>query len=178
MILIEPTMEYDKEIQAFKQDFQNHESSLDGSGNLRRFDNTKDWLDFVNKFKDPATAPKTFVPTTQYIFVREEDRKVVGVIQVRHYFNEFLREFGGHIGYSVCPSERKKGYGSLMLKMILPKCKELGIDKLLITCVKGNLGSRGVILNNGGIYESTVYCKERDYYLERYWIDLSDIEEE
>ena len=60
-----------------------------------------------------------------------------------------------------------------MLALTLPKCMELGIEKLLITCVRGNEGSRRTILKNGGVYESTVYEAERDRYLERYWIDLS-----
>ncbi len=111
---------------------------------------------------------------TQYIYVRESDNKIVGVIQIRHYFNDFLEKYAGHIGYSVCPSERKKGYATQMLKLVLPECKRLGIDKVLVCCVQGNEGSKKTILNNGGEYESTVYLKERDVYLERYWIDLTE----
>ena len=60
-----------------------------------------------------------------------------------------------------------------MLSLVLPECKRLGIDHVLICCIQGNEGSRKTILNNGGKYESTVYWKDRDVYLERYWIDLS-----
>lgn len=59
-----------------------------------------------------------------------------------------------------------------MLKAVLPVCRELGIDKVLITCIKGNEGSKRTILRNGGIYESTVYEPDEMIELEKYWITL------
>ena len=61
-----------------------------------------------------------------------------------------------------------------MLKMILPTCRELGLEKILITCLQENEASRRVIENNGGVFESTVYEPDEAVYLERYWINLSD----
>ena len=61
-----------------------------------------------------------------------------------------------------------------MLKMVLPKCRELGLDRVLITCISGNEGSKKTILKNGGVYESTVHEPEENIDLERYWIDLTD----
>jgi predicted acetyltransferase len=174
MFLTAPSMEYDEQIQAYRKEFLEYGGSMDGCGSLRRFDRTQDWLDQVEAFKRAETTPPGFVPATQYIYVRESDSKIVGVIQIRHYFNAYLEKYAGHIGYSVCPSERRKGYATQMLKLVLPECKKLGIDHVLISCVQGNEGSRKTILNNGGRYESTVYLEEHDVYLERYWIDLSE----
>ena len=174
MKLIAPSMEYDKQIQAYRNEFLAYGGSMDGCGSLRRFDRTQDWLDQVEALKRAETTPPDLVPMTQYIYVRETDNKIVGVIQIRHYFNEYLEKYAGHIGYSVCPSERRKGYATQMLKLVLPECRKLGIDHVLVCCVRGNEGSKRTILNNGGIYESTVYQKERDITLERYWIDLSE----
>ena len=174
MKLIEPTMEYDRQIQRYRQEFLEYDGSMDGCGSLRRFDQTQDWLDQVQLFKCAETTPPHSVPMTQYIYLRETDNKIVGVMQIRHDCNTFLAQYGGHIGYSVCPSERRKGYATQMLRLALPKCKELGINQVLICCAQGNEGSRRVILHNGGKYESTVHDPERDQDLERYWIDLSD----
>ena len=173
MKLIEPTMEYDVQIQAYRSEFS-PEMSMDGSGGLRDCERTEEWLQKVELFKDPNTVPKDKVQATQYIYVREQDQKVVGVLQIRHYLNELLATWGGHIGYSVAPSERRRGYATEMLALALQKCKELGISRVLITCFPENEGSRRTILKNGGVYESTVYIDEIKKEVERYWIELSD----
>ena len=112
MKLVWPSMEYDKAIQAYRQEFLDSGDSMDGGGSLRRFDKTQDWLDVVEAYKRAETTPSPWVPATQYIYVRETDDKMVGVIQIRHYFNDYLEKYGGHIGYSVAPSERRKGYAT------------------------------------------------------------------
>ena len=173
MKLIEPAIEYERQIREYRKEFLDSGDSMDGTGSLIRIEAPKEWIALSHSFKDPASVPPGKVPATQFMFVREDDRKIVGMIQIRHYFNPFLEKYGGHIGYSVAPSERQKGYAEQMLKLILPICRELGIGKLLITCISGNEGSRRTILKNGGIYESTVYEPDEGVDLERYWIDLS-----
>ena len=173
MKLVEPTMEYSRQIQAYRKEFLDCGDSMDGTEGLRRYEDPKDWIERLDSLKDPSNIPSNLVPASLYMYVREEDEKIVGMIDIRHYLNEHLAQFGGHIGYSVAPSERRKGYASQMLGLVLPKCRELGIEKVLITCIKGNEGSRRTILKNGGVYESTVYEKDEEIDLERYWIYLS-----
>ena len=173
MLLVEPTMEYDAQIQDYRREFLQPGSSMDGGGSLLRFEKTEDWLSEVARYKKQETVPPDRVPATQYLYVRESDGKVVGVIQIRHYLNELLAKYGGHIGYSVAPSERRKGYATQMLTLVLEECREMGLDRVLITCVQGNEGSRRTILKCGGVFESLIYESEKDRYLERYWIDLS-----
>ena len=172
MLLIEPTMEYAKDIEAYRQEFLDIEGSMDGCGSLRRCATAEEWIEKCRLGKDPATVPANLVPATQFIYVREEDGRVVGMLQIRHYFNEYLEKYSGHIGYSVRPSERRKGYATAMLHDALPHCRALGIRDVLISCLTDNEGSRRTILKNGGVYESTVHEPERDRDLERYWIHL------
>ena len=172
MRLTEPTMEYSEQIRAYRQEFLDSGDSMDGTGGLIQFNDPQEWIDFLNQHKDPKTVPEGRVPATQLIFVREEDRKIVGMIDIRHSLNEYLEKFGGHIGYSVAPGERRKGYATQMLKTALPICRELGIGKVLVTCIRGNEGSKRTILNNGGIYETTVFEPDEKIELEKYWISL------
>ena len=159
MKLIVPTMEYDRQIQDFRKEYLASGESMDGGASLRKYEKTQDWLDQL----EPDTS--------QYIYVDDEG-KVVGILQLRHKFNDFLRKYAGHIGYAVRPSERRKGYASQMLAGVLPECRELGIMDVLVTCLESNEGSRKTILKNGGVYESTVFEPESQSTIERYWIHL------
>ena len=172
MLLIEPTMAYAKDIEAYRQEFLEQGNSMDGCGSLRRCATGAEWIEKSLIGKDAAQVEPGRVPATQFIYVREADKRVVGMLQLRHYFNPYLEKYAGHIGYSVRPSERRKGYATAMLHDALPHCKKLGITDVLISCIVGNEGSRRTILNNGGVYESTVHEPELNRDLERYWIHL------
>ena len=174
MILKEPTIEYAEQIRAYRKEFLDNGDSMDGTGALRRIGDPEQWIRHCELSKDQRTVPDGLVPATQYIFVRESDDKIVGMLQIRHYFNDHLEKYGGHIGYSVAPSERGRGYAAQMLRMSLPRCSELGIKKILITCDEDNEASRRTILKNGGVYESTVFEPDEGIDIQRYWIDLSD----
>ena len=94
------------------------------------------------------------VPDSVY-FCLDIDRNIfVGAVNIRHYLNESLYKSGGHIGDGIRPSERRKGYATAMIGLALEKCKELGINKVLMTCDKTNIGSAKSITNNGGVLES------------------------
>lgn len=171
MKLIEPTMEYDREIQAYRREFLEAKSSMDGCGSLRRFDRTEDWLDYLAACKHPQTVPEGQVPATQYLAVREDGR-ILGMLQFRHCLNSYTELYAGHIGYSVRPSEQRKGYASQMLRDVLPICRAKGLDKILVCCRVENEASRRVILKNGGVYAGTLTEPRRGVKLERYWIGL------
>jgi predicted acetyltransferase len=126
----------------------------------------KKWLERTYEIE---TVNTSFVPAHTYFLVLE-NKKIIGAINIRHFLNDYLFNFGGHIGYGVRPSERRKGYASLMLSMALPIAKELGINKILIACDKDNAGSAKTIINNGGVLENEVTGDGE--ITQRYWIEV------
>lgn len=171
-ILLRPTDEYAGQIIQYKQEFLETGDSMDGCGPLPRLENPEEYIQMCRDYEDPERVPEHLVPATQFLFVRKCDNRLIGMIQVRHRFNDYLEKYAGHIGYSVRPSERRKGYAKKMLKMTLPFCKELGISRVLISCIDGNIGSEKTILANGGVYESTVCEPHKGRILKRFWITL------
>lgn len=171
--LVEPTLKYGQQIWDYRQEFVDCGEPLCGAGSLARCANSSDWLADVVAQKSIETLPKGLVTATQYICVRQSDQKIVGTIQIRHCLNEYLAKFGGHIGYSVAPSERHKGYATKMLKSALLRCRDLGLMRVLITCASDNDASRRTIIKCGGVYESTVFEPSQSLQLERYWITPS-----
>ena len=160
MHLVKPDMRYDASIQAFRKEFLEAGDSMDGTAHLRHWDTTQAWLAKL----DPLEV--------QYLFVREEDEKVCGMLQIRTHLNAYLERYAGHIGYCVAPSERRQGYAREMLRLSLEKCRKLGITDVLICCLRENEASRRTILACGGTYESRVREPESGEEIERYWVHL------
>lgn len=110
------------------------------------------------------------VPSTKYFLV-DNGNRVLGMIDIRHRLTDYLFQVGGHIGYSVRPSERRKGYATRMLAEALQKCKALGITRVLITCDKDNIGSAKTIIKNDGV-EDDCFIEEDGNVVRRFWIDI------
>ena len=178
LILIKPCIEYNDEIISYKNEFLNTEDRMNGCGGLEKYDNPEDWIDKCVLYEKPETLPDTGkVSGDQYMLVRKEDEKILGMINFRHYLNGYLAEYGGHIGYSVRKTERRKGYAKKMLELCLDKCREKGLRKVLVTCMKKNTASRKTIMAMGGLYERTTHLAEEDVDMERYWISLYPLED-
>lgn len=112
---------------------------------------------------------KGLVPAILYYLV--ENNRILGAIHLRHDLNDYLRNYGGHIGYGVRPSERQKGYSVLMLKMLLEIIKKSDLKRVLITCNDLNIGSSRTIEKCGGILENKL--QNENELTRRYWIDLN-----
>ena len=168
--LVLPSEEYLAEVRDYREEFLAADSSMDGTGALRRCADPCDWLAAVRAGDDPDRVPEGKVRATVYLCV--ENGRILGMIQLRHTLNNYLRRYSGHIGYSVRPSARRQGVAKWMLAALLPQCRKLGLARVMIACEPWNEGSRKTILANGGVYEKTVHEPERNIYLEQYWIEL------
>ena len=106
--------------------------------------------------------PAGYVPCTTLWWI--DGDQYIARIAIRHQLNEFLLNVGGHIGYDVRPSARRRGHATAMLRAALPVAHQLGIDRALITCDWDNVGSRKTIEANGGVFEDRRGVKLR------YWV--------
>ena len=169
-ILIEPTEEWLPEAAAYKRAFEAAGDSMDGTGSLRRAQDMAQWLQTCRDFKRRETTPPQLVPATQLIYVRPADHALLGMLQVRHELNDYLRLYAGHIGYSVHPLHRRQGVATRMLAAALEVCRELGLSRVMIACDSENAASARTIERCGGVLENE--APEDGRLTRRYWIDL------
>lgn len=131
------------------------------------------FTEYVSAFIDEASgvnlAEGRVSQTTLWLI---EENEYVGRISIRHYLTEKLMREGGHIGYEIRPSRRRLGYGTQALKLALSIAKEIGLDRVLVTCDSNNIGSKKIIERNGGAFEDEVSTDDGKPSKLRYWIDL------
>lgn len=171
--LEEPTLKRKVEALNYIKEFYLNNSDVNGVGKLDDYlDNYEEWLKYLKVMSNPNTCPKKWCPGFEYFLIRENDNKLVGMINLRYNLNESLLIHGGHIGYSIRPTERRKGYNKIQLYLCLLKAKELGLDKVLLTAYDHNLGSVKTILALGGILENKI--EDEKGFMSRYWIDVNE----
>ncbi len=167
------TAEYYDSIASYRREMIESKSSFDGTSNLDKYNDIEKWHLNVLLFERPETLPPGYSLAFEYVFLH--DSEVVGMVNIRPdaMNHPYLKRFGGHIGYSIRPSRRMTGIGTLMLKYVLEVCKnEFHMEKVMITCLEDNEGSRRIIMNNGGVFENKILYPPEDKMIERYWITL------
>ena len=165
MELRRPSLADKETVLEMMAEFEQTQSAHDGGfWNANNFV-YEEWLESNQNHEMGINLPEGWVPDIQLVaFLR--DGQAVGFLNLRLRFNDYLLEVGGHIGYSIRPSERGKGYAKEALRQGLQVAKEKNIKKALVTCSVENPASRAVIVANGGLFE------DAHNGVERYWIDL------
>ena len=175
--LIEATPKYAEQVWQFRQEVldcdSNSESQFAGCLSLDEATSAERWIHLCKLRTSEETCGQTGVdvPSTTYFAIRQNDDRLVSIIDLRHHINHpILGTWGGHCGYTVRPLERGTGYAKEMLRLNLCNAKELGIEKLLITCHSNNAASEKTIISNGGVYEKTLVVDGTE--IKRYWITI------
>ena len=154
-----------EQILDYKEEFLLNSEIIQGAANMTDL-SIPEWVQFTENTKNKESVTPGFV--TAHTFFALDNSKIVGIINARHELNDYLLNFGGHIGYSVRKSERRKGYAKAMLSYTVDFLFSLGLEKVLITCDKKNIASKRTIESCGGILENEVATEERTTL--RYWI--------
>ena len=144
--------------------------------------NHSPWAIFKNDYHDfdyylenlELSEPKDGkVPNSVFFLLDEERNILLGAVNIRHYLNDYLLRYAGHIGDGIRPSERRKGYATEMIRLSLIECRKLGIKEVLMVCDKSNIASAKSIIKNGGILENE-FLDEDGEVQQRFWINLKN----
>ncbi|PIZ95204.1 MAG: GNAT family N-acetyltransferase [Candidatus Magasanikbacteria bacterium CG_4_10_14_0_2_um_filter_37_12] len=136
------------------------------------YTNFKKYLSCVRNQERGIDLTRGIVPSSAFWLIDGDE--FVGAVSFRHKLNKRLREYGGHIGYSIRPSKRKKRYGTMMLAMALTHVKKYGLKKIIIMCDYDNTASQKIIKANGGVLHDTIKTKSNSNkkLIMHWWIDL------
>ncbi|WP_418969595.1 GNAT family N-acetyltransferase [Alloscardovia omnicolens] len=162
VILRKPTESDCSAIEDMVHEFELEQSAHDGGFWQEGHFDYNTWLE-ESRRAETKPLHEGFVRAIQYVLF-DENSQAVGFANLRLELNDYLHEQGGHIGYSVRPSQRGRGYAKELLHQALEYAFAHGIQPVLVTCHENNAPSRAVILSQGGILEDV-----RDG-VERYWI--------
>ncbi len=178
MKFIEPNIQYKEKAREYIQEFIDAGTeTVNGSGGLDSHlakHGYEAWLKEVERKADVARKKPGEITASTFFYVREDDDRIFGMVNIRYGLNEFLFNEGGHIGYSIRPSEQGKGYATQMLEQALWFCQFIGLDQVLVICEKNNVASARVIQKCGGVMENEIYSEHYDEVLQRYWIAIEN----
>lgn len=167
--LIKPNNDLKKEFLDMTEEWKKGDiKTIPWSANLDISD-FNEMVETLNGFSEGIGLEEGYVECSTYWMINDSN-SILGVVHIRHRLNEYLLFRGGHIGYAIRPSERRKGYATKLLSLALEVCKTMNIEKVLVTCTKNNIGSAKTIIRNGGMLDSEEI--DNGELFQRYWIEL------
>ena len=166
-------MDFAEEIAAYRQEMLDAGSSFDGCFSMKRMPDMQEYVDYCIGWANPRREADGHGAWGNVLLaIRKSDMKMVGCMQVYNVLTERMKKFTGHVGYSVRPSERRKGYATKMLAKALDFLKSFGFEEVNVSCLPDNEGSRRTILANGGEFVEAVFLDEDNVDLEKYRIRI------
>ncbi len=171
---VEPDLSYKEKAIDFVEEFKKNNSRIHGGGRIARYlENStyEEWLEYIENQKNVSVA-ESHVPEETYFLVDEADN-IIGIINIRLCLNDMLRDLGGHIGFSIRPSERGKGYNKINLYLGLKRLNEAGEKEALLDCEIGNIASSRTMMALGGRLVNTKNTEEFGV-VEDYIIDIAE----
>ena len=169
--LVELERKHEAQLVSLFEDFQ----AVGQEGFLSDWERAQgDIAAYVKRLKDFSQGvglAEGVVPESTYWLVRD-GTAFIGFSRLRHRLVPALEHHGGHVGYAIRPSERRKGYGTRILALTLDKAREMGLERALVTCDTDNVASVRVIEANGGVLENQLISNRSGKRIARYWITL------
>ena len=170
MELVRPSKKYSKQLMEYRSAFLQIEEQPYGGSSLQNYTDFHEWLNKVNSQEKGENLPPNRVPATQFLSIKNGE--LMGLINIRHRLTPELLMESGHIGYSIHPAKRRKGYATEQLRLSLLEAKKLGLNKVLVTCDKENTASAKTIQKVGGVLENEVILADGKEIVQRYWIEI------
>lgn len=173
-----PSIERKNEIIEYLDEFVKYGSDINGSGSLDKIYDGYTFeqaLDRCLKMEDEEYAKSVGrCQGKTFLLIRESDNKIVGTINVRWNLSEEMLQFGGHIGYGIRPTERRKGYNKINLYLGMIEAKKVGLEKVMLDCDVNNLGSDKTLKALGGKLERTEIDPSDGILTNVYWFDVNE----
>lgn len=173
-----PSLERKNEIIEYLDEFVKYGSDINGSGSLDKIYygyTFEEALDRCLKMEDEEYAKSVGrCQSRTFLLIRENDNKIVGTINVRWNLNEAMLRFGGHIGYGIRPTERRKGYNKINLYLGMLEAKKVGLEKVMLDCDVNNLGSDKTLKALGGKLERTEVDPSDGILTNVYWFNVDE----
>lgn len=176
LYLEKPSIERKAEIIEYINEFVKYKSDIYGTGSL---DKILDGYPFeqvlercLNMENEEYAQKIGRCPGKTFLLIRENDNRIVGTINLRWNLSELMLQFGGHIGYSIRPTERRKGYNKINLYLVMIEARKVGLDRVMLACDVNNAGSDRTLQALGGKLERTEIDPSDGMLTNVYWFDV------
>jgi len=156
LTLIYPNKEHEAAAMEFAAEFAEKNVKLSGSGGLFGFKSYDEWFEKIDDDIKGRKVSEGRASSATFFCVRKSDGMIVGITNIRHTMNDFMLREGGHISFSIRPSQQARGYGDALLKLSLEYARSIGMGSVMVNCDANNPYARKIIEKNGGVLRDEI----------------------